>query len=26
VEPELFDELRELTRRGADKFKEENRQ
>ena len=26
VEPELFDELAELTRRGADKFKEENRQ
>ena len=24
VEPELFDELAELTRRGADKFKEEN--
>ena len=26
VEPELFDELAELTRKGADKFKEENRQ
>src|SRR6186713_3062379 len=26
VEPELFDELRELTRRSADKFKEENGQ
>ena len=26
VEPELFDELAELTRRGADNFKEENRQ
>jgi hypothetical protein len=26
VEPELFDELAELTRTGADKFKEENRQ
>ena len=25
VEPALFDELAELTRRGADKFKEENR-
>ena len=26
VEPELFDELAELTRTGADKFKAENRQ
>jgi hypothetical protein len=26
VEPELFDELRELTRRSADKFKKENGQ
>ena len=26
VEPQLFDELAELTRKSADKFKEENRQ
>ena len=26
MEPALFDELAELTRKGADKFKEENRQ